>query len=106
MENVNSVRALVADDPQKSHRRLAQEAGYSSSTTQIILEYDLNMHPYKLSMKSKLTEADKIVRSTFCQWFFQKCEKNVSFLERVWFTDEARLYLDGKINTQNHRIWS
>ena len=30
----------------------------------------------------------------------------MGFLEKVWFTDEAYFFLDGRINTQNNRIWS
>ena len=105
-ERVQSVRTLVNNDPRKSHRRLAQEAGCSSSTTQRILRKDLQMFPYKLSMRSKLTEADRIARSAFCECFLRKCREIVGFLENVWFTDEAHFYLDGRINTQNNRIWS
>ena len=64
------------------------------------------MYPYKLPMKSQLSEADKIARSTFCQWILQKCEENDGFLEKVWFTDEAHFYLDGRVNSQNNRFWS
>ena len=30
----------------------------------------------------------------------------VAFLHNVWFTDEAHLHLDGRINTQNNRYWA
>ena len=78
-ERVQSVRTLVNNDPRKSHRRLAQEAGCSSSTTQRILRKDLQMFPYKLSMRSKLTEADRIARSLFCECFFTEVQGNRGF---------------------------
>ena len=105
-EKVQTIRTLVKNDPKKSHRRLGQEAGCSSSTAQRILRKDLQLYPYRLAVTNKLTEADKIARSAFCEWFLQKCRETVGFLENVWFTDEAHFYLDGRVNSQNNRIWS
>ena len=87
-------------------RSRVQLRACSSSRTQRILREDLQLYPYRLAVTNKLTKADKIARSAFCECVFQKCRETVGFLENVWFTDEAHFYFDARVNSQNNRIWS
>ena len=62
--------------------------------------------PYKVTIHYQMTTADKEQRTSFARWFSHKCESDSTFLENVWFSDEAHLELDGCVNTQNCRIWA
>ena len=105
-EKIAKVKAAISDDPWKSLRKLAQEVNGSYSSVWRIARKDLGLMPYKVTLHHQLTTADKEQRASFARWFSQKCESDSTFLENVWFSDEAYFELDGCVNTQSCRIWA
>jgi len=63
---------------------------------------DLNLYPYRIQIKHKLTDVDKAKRVTMCQWFMDIVE---DFLDNVWFSDEAHFTLYGHVNSKNNLFW-
>ena len=71
----------------------------------IILTNDLKLIRCKCHTAQKFSNADKTVRLSICQRFYQEIENDNDWVKSVWFTDEAHFYLNGIINSQNCRLW-
>lgn len=104
-ENIAVVRDSVGRSPKKSLRRRSQELGISKSSLQRILIKDLQLYPYRIQVKQKLTDADKEKRVIMCNWFSDKIEEEPDFLNDVWFTDEAHFLVAGHVNSKNNVFW-
>ena len=57
-DNVDVVRDSVGRGPKKSLRRHSQEFGLSRASLQRILKKDLQLYPYRIKIKYKLTSVD------------------------------------------------
>ena len=66
-ENVDDVRDSVGRSPKKSLRRRSQELGIPRESMRRILVKDLQLHPYLIQIKHKLTQADMDKRVVMCQ---------------------------------------
>jgi hypothetical protein len=75
----------------KSTRKAAVQVGISRRSVQRILESDLNLYPYKLTVQNKHQKA------AFVEW----AQNNEVSFNNVWFSDEAHIHLDGVVNKQN-----
>ena len=104
-DNVNAVRDSVARSPKKSIRRRNQEMGLSRASVQRIMIKDLQLYPYRIQIKHKLTPADMAKRAVMCRWFENKIEEDPDFLDDVWFSDEAHFLLRGKVNSKTIVFW-
>uniref|UniRef100_UPI00358E2E41 uncharacterized protein n=1 Tax=Myxine glutinosa TaxID=7769 RepID=UPI00358E2E41 len=104
-DNVNAVRPSVGRSPKRSIRRRSQEQGLSRASVQRILIKDLQLYPYKIQIKHKLTPADMAKRVVMCRWFENKIEEDPDFLDDVWFSDEAHFLLCGHVNSKNNVFW-
>ena len=102
--NIEAVRTSVGWSPKKSVRRL-QELRISHASVQRILNVDLHLYPYRIQIKHKLTSGDKIKRVAMCQWFQDKIELSSSFLNDIWFSNEAHFLLSGQGNSKNSIFW-
>ena len=91
--------------PKKSLRRRSQELGISRESLRRILKSDLNLYPYQIQIKQKLTQADMEKRVTMCRWFCDTMEDIPDFLDHVWFSDEAHFLLSGYVNSKNNVYW-
>ena len=96
-DNVDAVRDSVGRNLKKSLRRRCQELGLSRASLQRILKNDLQLYPYKIHVKHKLTSADMEKRLEMCRWFENKIEENPDFLDHVWFSNEAHFWLCGHV---------
>lgn len=104
-ESIRKVAERVSETPKVSVRRLASQVGLSKSSTHRVLKRDLDLTAYKLTVSQKLTADDFGKREAFCRWFLQKCVDSPSFLNGVWWSDEAHFHLNGQVNRQNYRFW-
>ena len=100
--NIDAVRDSVGRSPKNSLRRRSQELGISPESLRRILKSDLNLYPYQIQIKQKLTQADMEKRVTMCRWFCDTIEDNPDFLNHVWFSDEAHFLLSGHVNSKNN----
>ena len=104
-DNVNAVRDSVARSLKKSIRRQSQELGLSRASVQRIMIKDVQLYPYKIHIKHRLTPADMAKRAVMCLWFENKIEEDPDFLDDVWFSDEAHFLLCGQVNSKNNVFW-
>jgi transposase len=81
--------------PRKSIRRTSPEIGVPKITVYNILKKE-KFHPYKLQILHRLTEDDPNLE--MCEWFLSQAEERDCFLEGVMFSDEAKFYVNGKVN--------
>ena len=103
--NVAAVRESVVRSPSKSVRRRSQELGIARESVRRILITDLQLYPYRIQIKQKLTPDDMKKRVTMCQWFCDKIDHVPDFLDDVWFSDEAHFLLSGHVNSKNSIFW-
>ena len=96
-----AVRDSVGRSPKKSIRRY----GIPRESVRHVLKFDLNLYPYKIQIKQKLTQADIDKPVTMCEWFCDTIEDNPDFLDHVWFSDEAHFLLSGHVNSKNNVYW-
>lgn len=105
VENIAAVRASVAEDPNLSIPRRAQELGLKKTSTWRILQKDLNLHPYKIVLTQELKPLDHRRRREFAAWSLEQLERDRNFAKKIIFSDEAHFWLSGYVNKQNCRFW-
>ena len=104
--HIAAVKKIMQETPTISIRRLAQQVNLTKSATQRVLRKQLKLRPYKIPNVQSLCDEARAQRKTFCEWFLQKCASRSTFLQDIWWSDEAHVYLHGDGNRQNVRIWS
>lgn len=104
-ENIDLVENIIKISPSKSIRRVSSETGLCSSTVQKILREDLTMFPYKVQLIQGLVDSDPQSRLDFCKWFISTYTIDPTFLDNIFFSDEAHFNLSGSVNRQNCRFW-
>ena len=104
-ENVRVVRGSVLHSPGRSVRRRSQELGIPRESVRRILINDLQLYPYRIQIKHKLTAADMRNREVMCDWFCDKIDEDPNFLNNLWFSDEAHFLLSGHVNSKNNVFW-
>ena len=105
LSKVAAVRDSVDRSPSKSLRRRSQELGINRESVRRILIADLNMYPYRIQIKQKLTPDDMKKQVIMCHWFCDKIDAVPDFFDNVWFSDEAHFLLSGHVNSKNNVYW-
>lgn len=105
-ENIELVRASVAEDASTSTRKRSTQLKIGETSLRRILHQDLKMYPYKIQMTQRLTSDDYAKRMEYSQQFIEKDYCNESFLLNLWMSDEAHFHIGGCVNKQNARFWS
>lgn len=103
---VAAVSGSVADDPNLSIRRRAQEVGLCVGTLWNVLRKDLGLKAYKIQLVQELKPMDPFMRRQFGEWAENELEVEPLFYRKILFSDEAHFWLNGYVNKQNCRIWS
>ena len=83
----------------------SQELGISLTSLQRMLRKDLTKFPYKISTSYKLTDTNKHGRTEMCNRVAERMDSFQNWIDRVWFTDEARFHLNGAVNHHNNVSW-
>ena len=63
---------------------------------------DLTKFPYKISTCLKLTDTEKQKRTEMCNRVAEQMDRFQNWTDKVWFTDEAHLHLNGAVNHHNN----
>ena len=104
-ERKEGVCQSVVNSPKKSHSKRAQELALSPSTVWSVMTNDLKLSPYKILTHHVLKEQDKEKCIAMCELFNNKLEQTPSWLNHIWFSDEAQFHLNGAGNNQNNIFW-
>jgi hypothetical protein len=108
-QNIEEVKQKIAESPNKSIRRLAQETNLSFGTVQLILKKDLQFFPYRVSVVHEIKPLDFPKRVDYCQWFLNHLNYNdildKTFLgDESWFHLKMRTEMQQNIVTQHRRV--
>ena len=63
---------------------------------------DLKLFPYKILTHHVLKEQDKEKRIAMCEWFNDMLEQTPSWLNHIWFSDEAHFHMNGAVISHNN----
>ena len=96
----------VLENPTTSTRRIAQQVGCSQSTVVNTLKQS-KYHPYKVRRVQTLRPADKPKRLEYCNWLNGiLTQHGTELMNKMFYSDEAWVYLTGNSNKQNSRVWA
>ncbi|XP_033728934.1 uncharacterized protein LOC117318041 [Pecten maximus] len=104
-ENIESVRTVIEETPQKSVRQVLKDKDSDNtciSSVYRILRFDLHLTPYHISIMQHLKDSDIHSWLAFACWIIKQPQ---TFPETVWFSDEAHFHLHNEVNKQNFRFW-
>ena len=104
-ENIEKVRKIMEKSPKKSTRRGGPLASMSSTSFWRILRTELNLFPYKIQIKQRLSPENAAKRLEFADIILPMIFNEELDPKQVWFSDEAHFHLDGYVNKQNWRFW-
>lgn len=105
-ENIEKVKALLEADDMKSTRKLAAETRLKRTTVRTIIKKYLRLKSYKPQVNQLLSNTDFMKRLDFCQRIKEMVENGDIELDKIIFSDECHIYLNGMPNKQNYRKWS
>jgi hypothetical protein len=89
-----------------SIRRVARELGISTYSAYLILNKDLQFHPYHPITIHHLTEDDPQARIDFAQQFLEFQNEDQEFVDKIIWTDESIFTINGHVNRHNTVYWS
>jgi transposase len=105
-EHVEEVRQRIEEDSTNkcnSIRKLATDLDISSSSAHRILVNDLNLYPYKLRPRQKLTAEHRRKRKERCEAMQERFGEDGH--RRVIWSDEKIFTVELASNRHNDRIW-
>ena len=105
LEKSNELQESLLRTPQKSSRRFSVELAISDRSVRRMLK-KLKMKPYIPRVLQSLHDGDQDRRLQFCEIFMTKVNEDVTFLDKIWWSDEATFKLNGHINRHNCVYWS
>ncbi|EFN62199.1 hypothetical protein EAG_00157, partial [Camponotus floridanus] len=62
-------------------------------------------HPFHYQRVQQLLARDEQQRIYFCEGFLAQCRQNISFPDRILWTDEATFTPNGIFNSRNFVLW-
>ena len=98
--NIRRVAESVSQSPRRSVRRRLQPLGINRHTQGQIKKKDLQMHPYRLTVRHHLTLVGMQRLIELAEWL----EKRPDVPDKLWLSDEAHFYLSGE-TLQNKVHW-
>lgn len=91
--------------PQKSSRRLSAEIGISQKSVLRLL-HKRQLTPYIPRLFQALHDGDADRRLEFAERFMVLINEDETFIDNIWWSDEANFKLNGHINRHNCVYWS
>ena len=101
-DTVNTIKAMMENDPTTSIRQLASEMNLGIGTVWEILRKELKLYPYKPKNVQPLSEAHKLGRLQFSRWIL---DQSPDFPDTVIWSDEKLWEEKIRPNKQNERYW-
>ena len=103
-ERGDNLIASLTGSPQKSVRRLSDEHGISITSVWRLL-HKRKMKPYIPRLVQALHDGDQDRRVQFAEEFLDRVAADDTFINRIWWSDEASFKLNGHINRHNCVFW-
>jgi hypothetical protein len=103
-ENVKRLRQSCLRNLKKSIARRSLELGIPKTTIQNMLHKRLRLLAYKIQLRHEIKEADRLKHVGFSVTMLNAIDDE-SYLNRIFFSDEATLHINGCVNRHNCRIW-
>ncbi|RLU25697.1 hypothetical protein DMN91_001854 [Ooceraea biroi] len=91
-------------NPRNSVRRVAGALGISNSLVHRTLRRS-GLRSYHYQRVQQLLPGDAQPRIFFCEGFLAQCRRNISFPDRILWTDEATFTPNGVFNSHNFVRW-
>ena len=91
---------LVEQDPEQSLRRMGNQLGISKKAVKKCPKNE-GFRNYRPQIVQASKEVSKIARVSFAPLILNRVFLSPNFLERIMFSNEAVLHLDGGINIHN-----
>lgn len=104
-DNVINTLAYLQANPHTSIRHLESELGISKSTIHRILK-NHKYHPFKIHLVQDLNPQDFDRRCTFIAHMHVRLDVELSFLDKILWSDESRFHNNGMVNRHNCHYWS
>jgi predicted XRE-type DNA-binding protein len=99
-EHERAVLQIVEEKPHVGQREVARRVAISQSSVCRIANEN-KFHPYHLALFQGLKEADYPKRLNFCRFVREQIILDKTFLENVFFSDEASFSNNGGVNKHN-----
>ena len=75
------------------------------SAVQRTLRKTLKLYPYKIKLVHAMKPQDGPARVEFAETTLENNTFDPSYLQRIFFSDEATFHVSGVVNRHNVRIW-
>ena len=104
---VNSVKALVDNDPQESVRNICKKTGLKRWVATKILKTDLGKKCVKTVRAQRVRETQQEKRLRACKIFTDEIKNGSLDVKSIFFTDEKLFNVNakGRRCSQNYRAW-
>ena len=103
-ENIDTVQETLEGNPSGVSCR-ENGLGLPSATFNRICRLDLKWHPYRMKRRHQLKPEDYERRLNFSRWLIEKTQ-NPHFLANLIIGDEAGFGMNGKVSSQNVRMYA
>ncbi len=103
-EKKTEIKNLISANRRWLVRKLHRRTGMLTSSVHRTL-HDLKLYLYRLMVRQELKLGDYAKRLTYSHWFNMFVHDGMHKMDRVFFSDEAWMHLDGYVNAQNYRLW-
>jgi len=100
-----TIIASVMLNPQISTRSIERQHGVSRSTANKILR-TFKFHFYHINLTQQLGGEDFQRRMRFCNWARGKIQRNIAFVENLFFSDKATFNNKEQVNGYNCHYYS
>ena len=104
-EAVETVREHFESKPRSSIRQASRELRMPCSTIHKTLRKTLHFYPYKIMLVHAMKPQDGPARVAFAEKTLENNTADPSYLQRIFFSDEATFHVSGAVNRHNVRIW-
>ncbi len=98
------IKHMDENPSMSAHCCVAQELSHTWEMVHTTLKKEGGF-PYWISVLHELKPEDYTPHYNYCDWFFEKFDRNIEKLTRI-FSDKVMFYLSGYVNSQNYHIWS
>lgn len=105
LEKIDAAKELFKQQPHTPLRRGAQMLGICKTTLSAILK-EMHFFPYKPVVVHKIPSTAVPKRLSFAEEMLEMILSGEVDPMKIWFSDEAHVYLEGYTNRQNMRTWA